>query len=289
MNIAILGAGFTGLSAAYQLAKQGHKVTIFEKDPQPGGLAVGYKEKGWEWSLEKHYHHWFTNDKFILDLAKEVGQEVLIKTPKTSIYLDNKIYQLDSPLALLKFAKLSFRERVQMGFALALLRYNPYWKPLEKIRATSVLPKLMGRRAWKMIWEPQLANKMGEYADEVSLVWFWTRINKRTASLAYPAGGFLTFAKRLEKKIRELGGEFHYQTEVTEISSQDKPKITYKKNWKLEIGNYDAVVVTLPSYLFRKIAPQLPESYTTTLSKLRGLGATDLVLRLKKQFLTDGS
>ena len=74
MNIAILGAGFTGLSAAYQLVKQGHSVTIFEKDPQPGGLAVGYKEKEWDWSLEKHYHHWFTNDKFILGLAKEIGQ-----------------------------------------------------------------------------------------------------------------------------------------------------------------------------------------------------------------------
>src|SRR5207249_938807 len=121
-----------------------------------------------------------TNDKFILDLAKEIGQEVLIKTPKTSIYLDDEMYQLDSPLALLKFSKLSLIERLQMGAALGLLRYNPYWKPLEKIRATSVLPKLFGKKAWKMIWEPQLVNKMGEYADEVSLVWFWTRVNKRT-------------------------------------------------------------------------------------------------------------
>lgn len=60
MKIAIIGAGFTGLSAAYQLLKQGHKVTIFEKDSQPGGLAVGYQEKKWDWTLEKHYHYWFT-------------------------------------------------------------------------------------------------------------------------------------------------------------------------------------------------------------------------------------
>src|SRR6266404_184161 len=172
MKIAIIGAGFTGLSAGYHLTKDGHDVTIFEKDPQPGGLAIGYQEKGWDWTFEKHYHHWFTNDTFILDLAKELGQEVLIKTPKTSIYLDNKIFQLDSPAALLKFDKLSLPERIQMGTALALLRYNPFWKPLEKIRATSILPKMIGKRAWEMIWEPQLRNKMGEYADEISLVFF---------------------------------------------------------------------------------------------------------------------
>lgn len=137
------------------------------------------------------------NDKFILNLAKEIGQEVIIKTPKTSIYLDDKTYQLDSPLALLKFTKLALHERIQMGVALALLRYNLFWKPLERIRATSILPQLIGRRAWDMIWEPQLVNKMGKYADEVSLVWFWTRINKRTTSLAYPAGGYLSFAKKL--------------------------------------------------------------------------------------------
>src|ERR1700733_10836546 len=113
MKIAIIGAGFTGLSAAYQLVKQGHEVTVFEKDSQPGGLAIGYQEKGWDWTLEKHYHHWFTNDKFILNLAKEVGQEVLTLTPKTSVYIDNDLYQLDSPKALLRFSKLTLLERVQ--------------------------------------------------------------------------------------------------------------------------------------------------------------------------------
>ena len=52
MRVAIIGAGFTGLSAAYKLSKEGHEVFIFEKDPQPGGLAVGYKENDWDWSLE---------------------------------------------------------------------------------------------------------------------------------------------------------------------------------------------------------------------------------------------
>jgi len=57
-------------------------VIIFEKDSQPGGLAIGYKEEKWEWSLEKNYHHLFTNDKSILDLAKGINYEIITKRPK---------------------------------------------------------------------------------------------------------------------------------------------------------------------------------------------------------------
>ena len=287
MHIAIIGAGFTGLSAAYTLTKKGHKVTVFEKDPQPGGLAVGFQEKSWDWTFEKHYHHWFTNDDFVLNLAKEIGQEVLIKTPKTSVYLDDKMYQLDSPLALLKFSKLSLLERIQMGAALALLRYNPFWKPLEKINATAILPNAIGKKAWKMIWEPQLVNKMGKYADEVSLVWFWTRINKRTTSLAYPAGGYLEFARKIVDAIENKNGKVIFNAEIQSITENNEKNIVVKVNNKEQIFN--KVIVTVPSYLFLKLTPQLPQNYKKKLTPLRGLGATDLVLRLKKPFMTDGS
>src|SRR3989344_9190054 len=103
MKVAIIGAGFTGLAAAYYLSKKGHKVEVFERDSNPGGLAVGLKAKGWEWTLEKHYHHWFTNDKSVLSLASEINHKVLTIRPKTSSFVDNNIYQLDSPLSLLKF------------------------------------------------------------------------------------------------------------------------------------------------------------------------------------------
>ena len=58
-KVAVLGAGPAGLSCAYYLAQMGHKVTIFERLPEPGGMAaVGIPDYrlprevlGWETGL----------------------------------------------------------------------------------------------------------------------------------------------------------------------------------------------------------------------------------------------
>ena len=57
MEIAIIGAGIAGMSAAYDLAKAGQQVVINEASHQVGGLASGFKEPHWDWSVEKFYHH----------------------------------------------------------------------------------------------------------------------------------------------------------------------------------------------------------------------------------------
>src|SRR3989344_4546682 len=133
MNIGIIGVGFSGLGAANELVKKGHTVTIFEKDSLPGGLAIGFGDKKWEWTLEKHYHHWFTSDVYALNLAKEIGYEVVVRRPKTSVYVANTPYQLDSPRNVLLFTRLTVMERLRMTSILGLLRYNPWWKPPENI------------------------------------------------------------------------------------------------------------------------------------------------------------
>lgn len=291
MKIAIVGAGFTGLAAGYYLTKLGHEVEIFELDSKPGGLAIGYREKGWKWTLESHYHHWFTNDKYVLELAKEINHEVIITRPKTSSFVDGEIFQLDSPTSLLKFPKISLLERLRMGISLAFLKYNPIWKPLENYRAEPYLKKSMGKSGYKMIWEPLMVNKLGKYAREVSLAWFWARIYKRTESLAYPKGGFLEFAQHLQKVIEKQKGKLHYNTEVVNLTSSSTPTLSYrlKSGKKIEKMNYDRVIVTTPSFLFKKFAPTLPQEYKDSLGVLKGIGAMNLVLRLNQKFFSDGT
>lgn len=294
MNIAIVGAGITGLSAAYQLSYKNHKVTLFEKEKNPGGLACGFRQKEWDWSLEKYYHHWFANDKNALSLANKINYDTLIKNPKTSIYVNGKIYKLDSPKDVLTFPLLNIWERIRMAGTLGFLRYNPFWKPLEKIRTHKFLQTFMGKKAYNLIWEPQLKNKFDDFKDEISLAWFWARIKKRTPRLAYPKGGFLQFANKLTEKIKEKGGKVYFNSEIIEIKNKrDRVSLCFNDlnhfSKKRNTLFFDKAIVTLPSFLFLKIAPQLPEAYRIELQKLKGLGALNLVLRLKQPFLKDGT
>ena len=56
-DVVIVGAGFTGLAAAYDLTKKGFSVTVLESDDRVGGLAGSFEVNGH--NLEKFYHHWF--------------------------------------------------------------------------------------------------------------------------------------------------------------------------------------------------------------------------------------
>ena len=69
------------MAAAYDLVKTGAEVTIFEAAGHVGGLAAGFKEENWDWTVEKFYHHWFATDSHMLGLIKELGLEDQVLFP----------------------------------------------------------------------------------------------------------------------------------------------------------------------------------------------------------------
>lgn len=46
-SIAVVGGGITGLTAAWQLHRAGHRVTVFEKNPRVGGAITTTEKDGW--------------------------------------------------------------------------------------------------------------------------------------------------------------------------------------------------------------------------------------------------
>ncbi len=276
MRIAIIGAGFTGLTAAFKLSQKGHQVTIFEKEKKAGGLAGGFKETNWQWSLDFFYRHLFINDQATKKLLKEIGVEIIWSKPKTSVFKNGRIYRFDSPLSILSFPYFSFLDKIRTGLASLYLKMINRWQPLEKITASSWLPKFYGEKVCQIIWLPLLKGKFGSWAEKVPMAWFWARIKKRTTCLGYPQGGFQSLADKFVGIIKKNGGQFHFQKEI--------------KNFQELKGKFDKIIFTIPISIFLGIMKgELPQDYQQKLNQLKMSGVLNLILVLKESFLKDGT
>ncbi len=285
MHIAIIGAGFTGLTAGLRLAQSGHAVTIFEKESVPGGLAVGFKKESWDWDLEKHYHHIFTSDTAIRTLAQEIGISFSFSRPNTSSLVEGDILQLDSPLKLLQFPKLTIAERMRMGAVLGYLKYASGHEGLEQFTAHEWLTKQMGKRPYELLWEPLLVSKFGSEYQHISLAWFWARIKARSTELGYPDRGFQHIAYQIANAIKTKGGSIRYNTTISQIEQTGNETIVHREG---ESDRFDQILVTVPNVLFARLTPQLPRLYQDKLLAFKGIGAVNMVLELDAPFFESG-
>jgi len=283
MKIAIVGAGFTGLTASLRLAKVGHKVTVFEKENHVGGLAAGFREQGWDWPLEHHYHHIFASDKHIRRLAEEIGHEYKFYDVKTSSVFGEEnleYWQMDSPVHLLKFKRLGWWDRVRMGAVLGYMRYLANWRSLDQKHAALWLRKMMGRAGYETIWEPLMKGKFGAHHEEVNAAWFWARIKARTKKLGYFKGGFAGFLESLADAARTSGVEIRLNYPLTAIDPDGG-------KWRIGKEEFDKVIVASTANVVEKLVQNLPESFREKTKKLNGLGTVNLILRLKEDFLPE--
>src|SRR5262245_59840683 len=131
LKIAIVGAGVAGLSAAWDLARAGHDVSIYEATDRVGGLAAGVQDEAWDWTLEKFYHHWFEGDKDILGLIKELGyaDKVIFPRPITSFWLNGEIVRSEiEPISVLMLP-MSPLGKLKFVLGGAFLKLTPFWRP----------------------------------------------------------------------------------------------------------------------------------------------------------------
>ncbi len=283
-HVVVVGGGYTGLASAYELSMQGIRVTLVERDSQLGGLAATF-EIAPNVRVERFYHHWFTSDTAMLALLQELGLSSKLRYVQSlnGLYHANSLFRLSSPLDLLRFTPLPHIDRFRTGYMAMWARWVRDWRSLENVKAVDWIQRIAGRKSLETIWMPLLRGKFGEYAEDVSAVWFWNKLKLRGSSrdargaeqLVYIDGGFSTVTNSLVKSLRENNVTIELNTEVREIKSAPQSSTVVLNNTTIEA---DAVIATVPLPEFLGLYHGFSQEEHAKYSKIPFLGNICLLL-----------
>ncbi len=283
-RIAIIGAGMAGLSAAYDLSEVGHEVVIYEAAAQAGGVAGGFQDEKWDWSLEFFYHHLFQTDKSIIALVEELGirDKLFFPRPLTSMYYNGRIIPFDSIKAWFAYPPFNLFDVVRFGAVSAFLRFTRFWRVLEKNTADKWMRRWYGQKVYEATWRPALINKFGDYYDQVNMAWMWARLYVRSFRLGYFEGGFRTFVAALSTAVVRRGAKIRLQTPITNIAETANGLRVTTADGSSEL--FDQVLVTTSPELLLKLVPSLTavdKPYADQVASLKSIGAVVVVAALR--------
>ncbi|RED18915.1 phytoene desaturase [Flavobacterium cutihirudinis] len=155
-TILIIGSGFSSLAASCYLAKQGHEVIIFEKNPTIGGRARQFKKDGFTFDMGPSWY-WMPDvfDRFFQDFGKQTSDyyELIKLNPAYRVYFGtNDFISICDNLEEIKTAfeeiekgsanKLqNFIDQAKSNYDIAIkdLVYRPGVSPLELITPKTAL------------------------------------------------------------------------------------------------------------------------------------------------------
>jgi protoporphyrinogen oxidase len=306
-RIAIIGGGFAGMTAAYELGKLGHQTFLFERMPELGGLAGTFPIEGTR--LERGYHHWFTSDTHIVAQMEELGlgDRVQWIASKTGWFEQGRIWNMVSPTDLLRLGTLPFIDRLRLGMVVAFLTYLQSSKSnlakYEKITAAEWWKKFGGRTAWDKVWEPMFRGKFGAEAENIPMEWHWYKIVLRIGSrkgmtkesLGYPRGSFQVLIDALAEAIRNQGGKIYLGATVQRVVVENgvarglqfaDDAISQAAQHELAGGEsyarFDRIICTAPSFAALKIVNEFPPEYVAKMNAAKYMAAVLVILKLKK-------
>lgn len=271
-KIVILGAGISGLTAAYSLSKKGHQVIIFEKSKEIGGLAGSFIDE--DGCVYDYGPHQFCTDnpKLVKVLEEILGNNLLIRKKKVSQYFFKKHipyplrptdYFTKIPLSLSAKVFLevllaniilklgiksdhSFESWTKSRFGSTL--YNLYFKPYtiktwginpDKLDPSTAYQRISFTSIWDIIWKTikfYLTNK-----DD-----FTTVHNPLKHNFYYPKGGNIKLMEALygscpKNKVKLKIG---YEAKKIIIKNSKADKIIFS-NGK-GVSGFDYAISTIP-------------------------------------------
>ncbi|HET7458845.1 MAG TPA: FAD-dependent oxidoreductase, partial [Gemmatimonadaceae bacterium] len=201
-HVVIIGAGPAGLTAAYQLAKQGTRVTVLEADDVVGGISQTAQYKGYRFDIGGH--RFFTKVAPVQALWEEILGDEFISVPRLSrIHYGGKFF--DYPLKAanaLGGLGLWNAARIMASFVWAKMRPHPVEENLEQW-----VTNRFGRRLYEIFFKTYTEKVWGIPCTEIRAEWAAQRIQGLSLVKAILNATPLT---RRSETIKTLIDEFRY-------------------------------------------------------------------------------
>ena len=294
-KVIVIGAGVTGLSTAWQLARAGVKVLLLEANDHVGGMAATFRHADFLLDLGPHKFFSLMEDRMHL-LEELMGEELLTVPKRSRICLANRL--LDYPIGLLDVMKnLDPLIAVTGGLSYLYQLLLNLFNRREDVSYEDWLVRRFGRKLYELIFaqyarkiwgEPKtLARSLAETRVAIPgllpLLWQMLVAPKsgrviHAETFRYPKYGSGQFCEKLAELVTQHGGEIHLSSLVQHITIQDEKisSLDIKDQPSISIDAEDMVISTLSLSLFNNmVTPNLPEEVG---SAAKNLKTRDLIL-----------
>jgi protoporphyrinogen oxidase len=274
--VAIVGAGPAGLTAAYELVKEGIIPVVLEKGDKVGGIARTETYKGYRFDIGGH--RFYTKVEAVQQLWQEVLGNEFIKVPRLSrIFYRGKFFNY--PIS-------AFNTLFNLGIIESTLIILSYLKvriwPLqeEKTFEQWVINRF-GERLYKTFFKTYTEKVWGIPCSEIQADWAAQRIKGLSLTTAiinalfgsndtktlikefdYPALGPGMMWEKFAEAVENKDGKVYLDTKVISLEREGNKikSITAEHNGELVQYSADNFITSMPiSALVARMKPQPPE------------------------------
>jgi protoporphyrinogen oxidase len=284
VRVGIIGAGLTGLALADRLGSMGHRVTVFERGHQPGGLATWHDFGRFIW--DRFYHVILPSDTSLIAFLRSIGLETDLRWAgtRTGYYVDGRLLSLSSGRDFLRFEPLGLWSKIRLAATILYCSRIEDWRSLEEVTVEDFLVRTSGRSTFEKFWKPLLLAKLGENYRRVSAVFIWTYVKRlfsardsttQREQLGYVSGGYRKVFQRLMQRIESADGRVMLGVDVSAVVPKEGDRTTYLSHDREHL--FDKVIFTGPVNVMRAIvAPELVDAPVA--NDVEYLGVVCLVL-----------